>query len=94
MTAARDQFLKRFTRPLKIVRMPAGLRIEDAQGRCLAWVYTKRNNTWEYKMLDDEEAEIVARAFAEISRDDYSVTPDEGSVSGAAGDTSLPGSDA
>ena len=64
-----DRIFETFTRPWKIRRHSSGnYRVEDKNGRVLLWVYPKGNDTANHKKPSDEEALMIVKAIAKMSK--------------------------
>jgi len=58
-----------FKPPWRILRHESGnYRILDAADRTLCWIYVKGSRTMDQMLLEDEEAQILAKAIARLSR--------------------------
>ena len=61
--------METFHRPWKIKRHTSGnYWIEDKNGRVLLWVYPKGNDAPNHKKPSDEEALMIVKAIAKMSK--------------------------
>jgi len=65
-----DRILETFKPPWKIKRhaTSGNYWIEDKNGRVLLWVYPKGNDTQNHKKPSDEEALMIVKAIAKMSK--------------------------
>lgn len=64
-----DRLFETFARPWKIKRHTSGnYRVEDRNGRVICWVYLKGNDTANHKKPSDEEALMIVKAIAKMSK--------------------------
>ena len=64
-----DRLFETFARPWSIKRHASGnYRIEDRNGRVICWVYPKGNDTANHKKPSDEEALMIVKAIAKMSK--------------------------
>lgn len=64
-----DRIFETFKRPWKIKHTERGAHpIEDADKRVLLYVYPQNNQTSNYKMPSDEEALLIVKAIAKMSK--------------------------
>ena len=52
----------------KIARMELHMTFDDADGRTLCWIYVRGDHVSDYKVLSDQEAQMLAKAIARLSR--------------------------
>ena len=58
-----------FKPPWRILRHEGGnYHIVDATDRTLCWIYVRGSQVTDYKLLDDEEAQMLAKAIARLSK--------------------------
>ena len=64
-----DRIFETFKRPWKIKRHTSdNYRIEERSGRAICWVYQKGNDTQNHKMPSEEEALMIVKAIAKMSK--------------------------
>ena len=64
-----ERIFETFKRPWKIKHTEkGGYRIEDANRRVLLYVYPQNNQTNNYHMPSDEEALMIVKAIAKMSK--------------------------
>jgi hypothetical protein len=58
-----------FKPPWRILRHESGnYHIVDATDRTLCWIYVRGSQVSDFKLLDDQEAQTLAKAIARLSR--------------------------
>jgi hypothetical protein len=66
---ADDDLTAVFKPPWRILRHKSGnYQFVDATGRNLCWLYVRGKQVSDHKLLDDAEAQLLAKATARLSR--------------------------
>lgn len=65
----------RHPRPWKITDTGSAFKIEDAEGRALAYTYYRRDGALQETYLSHDEAREMARAIARLSLNDKKPAP-------------------
>jgi hypothetical protein len=64
-----DRIFETFERPWKIKHHTSGnYRIEDKNGRVICWVYPKGMDAQNHKKSSEEEALMIVKAIAKMSK--------------------------